>query len=250
VSASVRVVGTTERAGKHGISEAPWRAGVRAARANVVPGLIVQGVMLGLLLSYYGSPGMRGWLLGLAELKLRWGYGYSGVASVVAGALLPEVLRIGVFQKLRGHRGNLRSLVFTIPFWCVMGIMVDALYRSQAAVFGTAVDFKIVAVKVAIDQFIYSPLVSGPLTVWFYAWKNSGRPPGPRQFFTVGNYRREILPVVMAIWGVWLPIVTILYCLPEPLQIPMFALALTLWVMLYTWMSEERGGVREIPAAG
>jgi uncharacterized membrane protein YccC len=49
---------------------------------------------------------------------------------------------------------------------------------------------------------------------------------------------------------VWLPIVTILYCLPQALQIPLFALALTLWVMLCTWMSEERTSHAAGPTGG
>ena len=45
---------------------------------------------------------------------------------------------------------------------------------------------------------------------------------------------------LFATWGVWIPVVTILYSLPALLQIPLFGLALSMWVMLYTWMSEQR----------
>ena len=38
----------------------------------------------------------------------------------------------------------------------------------------------------------------------------------------------------------WIPVVAILYSLPSLLQIPLFGLALSLWVILYTWMSEQR----------
>jgi hypothetical protein len=34
--------------------------------------------------------------------------------------------------------------------------------------------------------------------------------------------------------------VTVLYLLPEPVQIPLFSLALSLWAILYAWMSEEQ----------
>jgi len=235
-------VAVAKESGEAAADEAPWRAGVRAARANVLPGLVVQGVMLGLLLGYYFSPAARGMLEQLAELKTEWGFYYAGSASLLAGAVLPELLRIGVFQGMRASRKNVRSLLFTLPFWCVMGVMVDLLYRGQAVWFSSGISFPVVSVKVVVDQFVYSPFVSAPLTVWFYEWKNRGRPPPLGRFFSLRYYREEILPVVMAIWGVWLPIVTILYCLPEALQIPLFALALTLWVMLYTWMSEERIG--------
>ncbi len=235
---------------KETVSEAPWRAGVRAARANVLPGLIVQGVMLGMLVGYYVSPAVSGLLDELAQLKTAWGFYYAGVASLVAGGVLPELLRLGVFQRWRVKRQNVRSLLYAAPFWCVMGILVDLLYRCQAVWFSSAISFPVVSVKVVVDQFVYSPLVSAPLTVWFYAWKNRGRPPELGRFFSRRNYREEILPVVVATWGVWLPIVTILYCLPQALQIPLFALALTLWVMLCTWMSEERTSHAAGPTGG
>lgn len=76
-------------------------AGLRAARANLVPGLIVQALMLGMLLAYYFYPPMREWLNALAEIKQRWSYGYSALNAIIAGAVIPELLRIFVFQKGR-----------------------------------------------------------------------------------------------------------------------------------------------------
>src|SRR5690349_417824 len=93
--------------------EGPWMAGWRAAKANVVPGLIVQGLMLAVLLGYYFYPPMRNWLNALADLKARWSYGYSAVNAIVAGAIIPELLRIFVFQKGRLHRDNFANLLFT-----------------------------------------------------------------------------------------------------------------------------------------
>jgi hypothetical protein len=48
------------------------------------------------------------------------------------------------------------------------------------------------------------------------------------------------VPTLFATWGVWIPVVTILYSLPSLLQIPLFGLALSMWVILYTWMSEQQ----------
>jgi hypothetical protein len=221
--------------------EAPWLAGLRAARANVVPGLIVQSLMLAMLLAYYFYPPMRGWLNGLAEVKARWGYGYSAVNAIVAGAVIPELLRVFVFQKGKVHRSNFANLLFTVPFWCVMGIVVDFFYRCQAGWFGGEVTFPIVLKKVLVDQFLYNPLYAAPVTAWLYDWKNRGYPTrGLGGFFTAAYYRDTVVPTLFATWGVWIPVVTIIYSLPSLLQIPLFGLALSLWVMLYTWMSEQR----------
>lgn len=221
--------------------EAPWLAGLRAARANVVPGLIVQGVMLGLLLAYWFYPPTTALLDRLAAVKLRWGYGYSAASAAVAGGLIPELLRVLVFQKARLARENAANLLFTLPFWSFMGTVVDAFYRMQALWFGAESAFPVILRKVLVDQFLYNPLFAAPVTALLYDWKNRGyswkRPP---DFRIVSYYRDTVVPTLFATWGVWIPVVSILYSLPPPLQIPLFGLALSLWVILYTWMSERR----------
>ena len=223
--------------------EAPWMAGIRAAKANFIPALIVQGIMLALVLGYYFYPPTTRWLGYLGELKEKWGYCYSALASIIAGAFIPEIMRILVFQKGRVFRTNFSNLLFTIPFWSCTGMVVDLFYRSQAEWFGSEVTFKVVATKVIVDQFIYNPLFAGPSGAWFYDWKSSGysfRNIG--RFFTWKYYRDVIVPILFATWGVWIPVVAILYSLPSLLQIPLFALALAMWVILYTWISEARAG--------
>jgi hypothetical protein len=237
--------GMNEESGKGGsikiMSDPPWMAGLRAARANLVPGLIVQALMLAMLLAYYFYPPMQSWLDRLAEIKTRWGYGYTALSSFFAGAIIPELLRIFVFQKARIRRSNFTNLLFTVPFCCVMGVIVDFLYRCQAGWFGTEVSLAVVLKKVLVDQFLYNPLFSAPVSAWLYDWKNQGfRLQGTRVFFTATYYRKVVLPILFATWGMWFPIVTILYSLPLQLQIPLFGLALTLWMILYTWMSEQR----------
>ncbi len=218
--------------------EAPWKAGVRAALANLVPGLIVQLAMIGLLVCYYISPGFQEFLGRLAEIKESWGWSYSALSGVVAGGVLPELMRIGVFQRGRVRRSNFSELVFAIPFWGFMGTVVDFFYRLQALWFGDEATVAAVVPQVLVDQFLYNPLFAAPFTVWLYAWKNRGYRWHAR-FFTAAYYRERVVPALIATWGVWIPIVTVLYTLPEPVQIPMFSLALSLWVMIYSWMSRE-----------
>lgn len=197
--------------------------------------------MLALLLAYYFYPPTRDWLDRLAELKGRWGYGYAAVNAIVAGAIIPELLRIFVFQKARLRRANFTNLLFTVPFWGAMGVTVDFFYRCQAGWFGDEATFAVVVKKVVVDQFLYNPLFAAPVTAGLYDWKNNGfRTAGASRFFTLAYYRDVVVPTLFATWGVWIPVVAILYSLPSLLQIPLFGLALSLWVVLYTWMSEQR----------
>lgn len=182
--------------------EPPWMAGLRAAKANMLPGLAIQGVMLSLLLAYYLYPPTTRWLNHLAELKEKWGYAYSALAAVAAGAVIPEVMRIIIVQKGKILRTNFSNLLFTSPFWCMMGVIVDAFYRGQAVVFGSEASIGVVAAKAFVDQAFYSPFVASPLTCWLYDWKNSGyRMAVVPHFFTLTYYREVILPVVFANLG-------------------------------------------------
>lgn len=219
--------------------EAPWRAGLRAVRANVLPGLIVQGAMVVLLLLYYFHPPAQAVFLRLAETKKAWGFGYSILAAAVAGAVVPEFLRIVINQRGRVLAKNFKELLFTVPFWGCMGFVVDVFYRCQAQWFGDEPVPSVVIPQVLVDQFLYNPLFAAPVTVWLFAWKNRGYRM-TCEFFTARYYRDHVLPALFATWGVWIPVVTVLYLLPEPVQIPLFSLALSLWAILYAWMSEEQ----------
>ena len=225
--------------------EAPWVAGLRAAKANVIPALVMQASMVALLAAYYLFPPTTRWLNNLAALKGEWGYGFSALAAVIAGALIPEMMRVCAFQKGKLSHTNFLNLIATIPFWGFNGIVVDLLYRSFANWFGTEVSFQVVATKVLLDQLVFGPLYASPTSAWFYDWKNNNYSfMNTRRFFTKIYYREVIVPTIFAGWAVWVPVVTIIYSLPSLLQIPLFALALAMWVILYTWISEARAGMK------
>jgi hypothetical protein len=217
----------------------PWLAGWRAAKANFLAGSVVPLAMLAILIAYYLHPPTKEFLEHMAEVKVRWGFFYTAMAGIVAGALIPEILRVAVFQKGRFTRKNLSNLFFTAPFWCGMVLIVDVFYRYQVVWFGDEATPLVVLTQVVVDQFVYNPVLAAPLTVWLYDWRNLGyRIPKGALSFTY--YNRHIIPTLIAGWAVWIPVVSVLYTLPEPLQIPLFSLALSLWVLIYTWMSEER----------
>ena len=153
----------------------------------------------------------------------------------------PELLRILFLQKGKATRSNLRNLYFTMPMWCTLGVIVDAFYRLQAIWFGSAVDFSTVLQKVLVDQFIYNPFYAAPVTAILYDWKNSGYHwRCLKQVLTIRYYKQVVIPTLFANWGVWIPMIIIIYSLPLPMQIPLFGLALSMWVTIYTWMSETR----------
>lgn len=223
--------------------------GWEAARANAVPALVIQAIMLGLLIAYYSNNAVFLALNHLADYKRTHGLPFVIVASIVAGALIPEVFLILFFQRGRPNRRNLRNLFFTIPIWGFDGSLVDLLYRSEAAWFGDVVTVPVVLVKICVDQFGYNPLFAAPFGVLTYEWKNNGVSMGPvRDLFTWQHYRDKIIPTLLATWVVWIPLMAIIYSLPLALQFPLFGLALSFWVLLLTYMTNRFAGKIEADA--
>jgi len=223
--------------------------GWEAAKANAVPALIIQAIMLALLIAFYVSPAAAAALEKLAQFKREHGLTFVIVASITAGALIPELFLILFFQGGRPHRGNLRNLLFTIPVWGFDGSLVDLLYRSEAAWFGDVVTMPVVFAKICVDQFGYNPFFAAPFGVLTYEWKNRGVSTGPvRDLFTWKHYRDKIIPTLVATWAVWIPLMAIIYSLPLALQFPLFGLALSFWVLLLTYMTNRFAGKIEADA--
>lgn len=223
--------------------------GWEAARANAKPALIIQALMLALAVAFYTNSGVANALGDLAEYKHAHGLAFVIVASIIAGAVIPEIFLILFFQRGRPQRVNLRNLAFTIPVWGFDGSLVDLLYRSEAHLLGDVATLPVVAGKILIDQFGYNVFFAAPFGVLTYEWKNSGISLGPvRDLFTWRHYREKILPTLVATWAVWIPLMAIIYSLPLALQFPLFALALSFWVLLLTYMTNRFAGKVEADA--
>jgi len=194
--------------------------------------------MVLLVLAYYFFPPAHSWFEALAVAKGHWGYAFSYVSSVIAGAVLPFALTIAVVQRGRLKRGDLAGLVFLCLFWGVDGVIIDAFYRLQAVIFGAHADLPVVFKKVLVDQFIYNPLFAAPNTMACFEFKNQGyRPSRTGHVFTAKFYREQVIPALCATWAVWIPVTSAIYALPSLLQIPLFALALSFWSLLVTYIT-------------
>jgi uncharacterized integral membrane protein len=218
----------------------PFSAGFRAARANLIPGLVVQILMAALVLVYYFLPPAHSWFQLLAAAKAQWGYAFSFTSSVIAGAILPVLLTIVVVQRGRATRADFASLLFLCIFWGTDGTIIDAFYRFQAHIFGANADFPVVVKKVLVDQFLYNPLFAAPFTIGCFEFKNQRyRWRRMAHVFTAAFYRVHTIPALCATWAVWIPVTIAIYALPSLLQIPLFALALTFWALLITCITSR-----------
>lgn len=218
----------------------PLLAGLAAARANLLPGAIIQAAMLALVLAYYHHPPTRQALDTLADWKRAGGLPVTFVLIGLAGGVLPEGFQVVLFQRGQIRRSNLHNALFAFPLWGGLGCCTDLFYRGQALLFGNTATVPIVVKKVLFDMCVYTPLWGTPAAVWAYEWKRSRFSSLAARMFTPGFYRSTILPTLVANWGVWIPAVSIIYALPLLLQVPLFALATSFWSLLVSYLARDQ----------
>lgn len=219
---------------------APWRAGLEGARANVLPGLVLQVVALSLVLGYYFAPGVAETLRGLTALRARWGVGFSMLSTAIAGGVIPWIyLRVMPATRARYDAAQGLGLVF---FWALKGLEVHALYAILAALVGTEPSVGTVLTKSVLDQLVYGPLWAVP-GMWIgYQWieHHFNFAPVWSRMRQRGWYARDLLPVFIANFGIWAPTVALIYVLPVPLQLPMQNLVLCFFTLLMAHLSQRR----------
>jgi len=219
--------------------EAPWKAGLRSARANVVPGLVLQAFALAVVLGYYFHGPTRLWFTWLADFRAATGLLFGVVSTGLFGGLLP-LLFLKATPATRSSVTWPQGLALT-AFWSCKGIEIALWYAFMAWSIGEAADVRTIAAKSILDQFIYCPVWAIPTTAMVYLWCQQGFKTqavaddlrAPRW------YARRVLPMLCANLGVWLPLVCIIYALPTPLQLPLQNIVLCFFTLMLAHMSHR-----------
>jgi len=221
-------------------NEAPWRIGLRAARANVAPGLALQIAALALVLAYYFHPPTHAAIEAVARVHERWGFRFSVISTALFGGVIPVIyLRARASTR---HQFSIRGGVALIAFWAYKGFEVDLWYHTQAWLIGSEPTVRTVVIKMFLDQFVYCPVLAVPVTVLIVEWIHANFCWAP-VLADIGRgrwYRRRVLPVLISNFGVWVPAVCIIYALPTALQLPLQNLVLCFWTLLLAHVMQRR----------
>lgn len=207
-------------------------------RFNLRPALVLQAFALAIVCGYVWSKPVKDALDVVGELKLRYGYAYSAVATCLFGGLVPYAVLTFAGRIPRQRR--VAELAFYALLWFWKGMEVDALYRTQAVWFGEGSNVATIALKTLVDQFGYVPLWAAPSQVLLFTWKDAGfSVTGMRAAFLRQSFAQRVLVVMFSTWVVWIPAVAIIYSLPSALQVPLFNLVLCFWCLLMSFISRE-----------
>jgi len=227
-------------------------AGLASARENAVPGLILWLVASAIVAGFYLVPPVTGALEGLGRVKAAGGFAYSAISTGIFGGLIPFLWRLYVNRgKASGAAGAKgardgtasawQACLFLFLFWSWKGIEIDLFYRAQALVFGVGATPDKIIPKVIVDQFVYNPLWAGWTQVVAYWWlENTFRPSALTDRALWGTMGTRVITVLISTWGVWIPMVSIIYAMPSNLQIPLFNIALCFWSLMLASLTKEK----------
>jgi hypothetical protein len=220
-------------------TEAPWRTGLRGARANLLPGLALQIFAVVLVLAYYHHAQTHEAVNRLADLRTHMGVTFGIISTGLCGGLLPFIY-LKAMPATRSRYTLVQGATIT-AFWAYKGLEIGLWYRFLAWSVGEGNGPATVATKMILDQFIYCPLLAVPLTVLVYDWCEHGfsgstlaaEVRAPRW------YMRRVLPMLISNLGVWVPTVCIIYALPTALQLPLQNLVLCFFSLLLAHISKR-----------
>jgi hypothetical protein len=213
-------------------------SGLGGMKQNVLPGLGLWLLALLMVGADWLSPAAHDLFQSVGLWKTRYGISFSATTTAFFGGVVPFL-----FLLVTGRIGLARwktELAFFALFWAYKGVEVDLLYRLQGHLFGDSATPGTIARKVLADQFVYNPIWSAPISALAFLWKECGFSWRTTTSKLGLEFATFTVPVtLMSTWAVWIPAVTIIYCLPAPLQIPLFNLVLCFWVLVLSFISKR-----------
>ena len=209
----------------------PWQIGVRAARANLVPGLVLQTAAAGFVAAYYFSPEFHAGLQLLVDWQTRFGIGFTVMTRVAFNGIVPAAF-CALVPGLRVRR-PWAALLFGMVWWAFMGANTHVFYHLQVRLWGSEAGVATVLLKTATDMLVYSPFYASPIVAVAHLWQDQNYSfSATRLQLGSGWYRRVVLPNQVPGWTFWAPCLLVLYALPTALQMPMSALLGCFWSLM------------------
>lgn len=223
-------------------SRSIWHLTLAALRANVLPGLVIWAVGAAVVIGYYHWPACREVLEQVGRFKQAYGLMFSIPSLALFAGVVPFVLQL--LQRDAATNFSWRFFLFLLVFWGYKGAEVDGLYRLQVSMFGDNAQPTTLVAKVLFDQLIYVPIWAVPSMVMSYLWAHNGfNFKALREALGGRWYRRTILPILLPNWMVWFPAVTLIYMLPEPLQLPVQNLVACLFSCMLLFLTRHEDEV-------
>ncbi len=209
----------------------PWVIGLKAARANLVPGLILQSMAFGLLAAYYLAPGVGGALDEIAVWQARYGIPFSLASYLFFCGIVPYLFCLAI-PSLRPKEPG-KALLFAVGVWSFAGLVLPQFYALQTLLYGSAADVRTLTLKIVTDQCGYTFFFASPYIAITHVWKDRGyRWSAMVPLLRRGWYRRLVVPNLVMNWVIWIPSLIVIYSLPASLQSHVSGLIGGFWALM------------------
>lgn len=208
-----------------------------AFRRNRVPALVIQSCAAVILALYFLVPAARPAFEAIAGLRARNGYLFSATSTAISGGVVSWLV---LWRRGRIPPGKLGShALFFLLYWAAQGLIVDTLYRFQSQWFGDGHDAWTLFKKVLVDQGPYNMLYATPASMMFYSWKDHNFSWSATWQACRKDFKQRYWSIMISAWIIWIPAVCMIYMLPPDLQIPLFNLVISFFVLVLAVVSRE-----------
>ncbi len=218
------------------------RPGLRALGHFWRPFLVIQVLAACLVFAYRKSEAVQAVCAHIMVWKESGGLWFAALGGLVAGVVIPAIARRFVpGERLHGKRWWW-TLLFQCAFFSLSSVTVDLFYQGQSIWFGDGTDFQTVAIKVVMDQVVYSQLFALPFAaVLFHWWRLEFDVRATLRDLNGQFYLQRVVPIMIPGFAYWIPMVISIYSMPPLLQFPLFILVGAAWNLILVFVATGMG---------
>jgi hypothetical protein len=210
-----------------------------AARARLPVIGFIQACGVALALAFYASERLREALGAVSDAKVRGGLWFTLATSVVFGALVPEAAKVLLGDR-RWPVARVRDLGHSALMFAVNGMVLDGFYVLLAHRVGTGHGVGVVARKILLDAFVFTPFVSIPIFLVLVLLREASWSPA-RLARGLGWHLvpDRVVPVLVPCWIYWIPLQACIYSLPLDLQFPFALTCISAWSLILIFVAKR-----------
>lgn len=217
--------------------------GCGSVRANRLPLAVLWALAAALVFGYWRVGPVSAVLHSLGEWQLAGGWAAAFASCAVFCGLLPGIFILSV-PSLRVPRPFL-SLGVQMLWSGLCGVVTNWMYVANAVLIGTGTDFTTLVLKIAVCQFVWTPLWFSPAGSLVYFW--IGRD------FSFSRCRHEwswrlwlemsVAGMLMS-WALWIPCGLCVFMLPTELQVQVTGIVNAFNCLLLLVVGRTKGAER------
>ena len=222
-----------------GVLRSSLRAGWAAAKANMLPMLVLWSSAVLTIACYCTFPGFAAMFEPIAALQREYGWMTAFANRMVFTGLIPGMFLLAM-RSIRPRHPF--AVVAAQSLWCGMwGVICDKLYVFMDWMFGDGTDVLSVAMKTLFDQVPWTILVIAPSNAAFYFWIGHGFSwRRTRSEWPDGFWRTLVMPFLVSNWCVWIPVTAVMFMFPLPLRVHIGGFASAFWTLMCIYLGSRR----------